>query len=276
MTFTGSAAEALAWQIEIGADEAIGEVAGLMNWQRREAASAKPSVAPLRSVASGFGVRDSAAPAAIKKTPPQPTVFTPSAPITATSLTELRAELERFEGCELKKTAMNMVFADGNPQADIMIVGDVPAEDEDRQGLPFVGASGQLLDKMLASIGLDRTAVYLTNLVFWRPPGNRTPSEAEIAACLPFTRQHIALVKPKLLVVMGATTAKNLLHSKETFVKMRGRWCDYVPVSGSTSLEPIRCLPTFHPSYLLRQPALKRQSWADLLCLMKEINELSH
>lgn len=266
--------EALAWLAEIGADEAVGDRPGLSQWQGKVSLSTPKALEPKLGLQS---VR----PAQVREKPAQATktaVARAAAPIsrvTASSLDELRAELERFEGCDLKQTAMNLVFADGNPQAKIMVIGDVPAEDEDRQGIPFVGASGQLLDRMLAAIGLDRTSVYLTNMVFWRPPGNRTPSEAEVAACLPFTRQHIALVDPKVLLVLGSNTAKNLLHCKESFAKVRGHWLEYTPLASGDPHKPIRCLPTYHPSYLLRQPASKRQVWADLLNFKKEINELS-
>lgn len=196
--------------------------------------------------------------------------------MTAASLDELKAALVVFEGCDLKQMAMNLVFADGNPEADIMIIGDVPAEEEDRQGLPFAGANGQLLDKMLASIGLDRTKVYLTNLVFWRPPGNRTPSEVEVAACLPFTQQHIRLKAPKLIILFGALTAKTLLRTKEPFSKLRGKWTDYA-VTGAGAAEPmtVPCLPTYHPLYLMRQPSAKRQAWSDLLETKEKWADLS-
>jgi DNA polymerase len=191
----------------------------------------------------------------------------------ASSIAALREELLRFEGCALKKTAMNLVFADGNPASSVMFVGEAPGEDEDRQGVPFVGVSGKLLDRMLAAIGLDRTSVYISNILFWRPPGNRSPTDAETAACLPFAERHIALVQPKILVPLGGVAAKNLLRTKDGITRIRGRWTEYTPHLGREDTPPIRCLPMYHPAYLLRQPGAKRQAWKDLLLLKKGIDE---
>ncbi len=190
------------------------------------------------------------------------------------TITALREELLRFEGCALRHTAMNLVFADGNPEAPVMFIGEAPGEDEDRQGKPFVGVSGQLLDRMLKAAGLDRTSVYISNILFWRPPGNRSPTDAEIAACLPFTERHIALVKPKLLVFLGGVAAKNLLRTKEGITRIRGRWTEYVPPPGSELRDPIPCLPMYHPAYLLRQPGSKRQAWVDILQISKRLVEI--
>ncbi|MFA6280835.1 MAG: uracil-DNA glycosylase [Bdellovibrionales bacterium] len=267
-----STIEALVWQVEAGADEAICNDAGFEQWKGRTASV--PSVAPVPAAAA-----PPLAPLAFVSQPSKPLAAAPALarppaePLAATTLEQLRDSLACFEGCGLKATAMNLVFAAGNPKAKIMIVGDVPAEDEDRQGLPFVGESGHLLDKMLASIGLDRESVYLTNLVFWRPPGNRSPSEVEVEACLPFTERHIALVQPKLLIVMGQLATKTLLRTKDTFSKKRGQWTSYSPCLGDPVREEIRCLPFYHPTYLLRQPAAKRQAWVDLLRLKQEIND---
>ncbi len=170
---------------------------------------------------------------------------------------------------------MKFEFADGNPQAPIMFIGEAPGEDEDRQGLPFVGVSGQLLNQMLAAAGLDRTSVYISNILFWRPPGNRSPTDAEIAACLPFTERHIALVKPKLLVFLGGVAAKSLLRTKEGITRMRGRWVDYTLPPSSNVTEPVPCMPMYHPAYLLRQPAAKRQAWNDILALKKRIVQIN-
>jgi len=268
MTYSGTILEDLAWQVEAGADEALGEVAGLINWQAR--IQSPPSLqmpsAPLDALRS--------APIVLRPVPEKKAAQALVAPpALATTLAELQTALQHYDGCDLKQTAINLVFADGNPLADLMIIGDAPAEEEDRQGIPFVGPEGQLLDKMLAAIGLGRGDVYLTNLVFWRPPGNRTPTDVEIAACLPFTEQHIRLKKPKMLVLLGATVTKTLLHNRETFSKMRGQWASYTPHLGGEALEPIPCLPIYHPSYLLRQPSAKRQAWVDLLRLQKELAE---
>jgi DNA polymerase len=184
--------------------------------------------------------------------------------------------LLKFEGCALRHTAMNLVFADGNPEAPVMFIGEAPGEDEDRQGKPFVGVSGKLLDRMLAPIGLDRTNIYISNILFWRPPGNRSPTDSEIAACLPFAERHISLIKPKLLILLGGVAAKSLLRTKEGITRIRGRWTEYHPPLGSGLTEPIPCLPIYHPAYLLRQPAAKRQAWNDVLQLQKRINQLKH
>ncbi len=163
---------------------------------------------------------------------------------------------------------MNLVFADGNPEARIMFIGEAPGAQEDRQGLPFVGASGQLLDQMLSHIGLDRTSVYITNLLFWRPPGNRTPTPGEIASCLPFLERHIELVNPSHIVLVGGISAKTLLDRREGILKLRGQWGHYRPLG----LErPIPALATLHPAYLLRQPAQKRLAWRDLLSLAQAL-----
>jgi uracil-DNA glycosylase len=187
----------------------------------------------------------------------------------AKSLDGLREKLSRFEGCGLKATATQLVFGDGNPGADIMFIGEAPGADEDRQGVPFVGRAGQLLDKMLASIGLDRSKVYIANVVPWRPPGNRTPTPLETAACLPFTRRQIELVDPKILVCLGAAAAQTLLGSKDGIMRLRGRWLPYL-----TEENEIRALAMLHPAYLLRQPGQKKLAWQDLRMLSKEINRL--
>jgi uracil-DNA glycosylase family 4 len=157
---------------------------------------------------------------------------------------------------------MNCVFSDGNPEADLMILGEAPGANEDRQGLPFVGEAGQLLDRMLASIGRDRTSAYISNVLFWRPPGNRTPTAEEVASCLPFVEKHIALAKPKALLLVGGSSAGALLNLGLGVMKMRGNWYPYT----NAFLEaPLPALVTLHPAYLLRQPGQKRLAWRDLL-----------
>ncbi|HEY4164399.1 MAG TPA: uracil-DNA glycosylase [Dongiaceae bacterium] len=189
----------------------------------------------------------------------------------AADLEALRGALARFDGISLRKTATNLVFADGNPQAKVMLVGEAPGADEDRQGLPFVGVSGQLLDRMMAATGLDRTTFYITNVCFWRPPGNRKPTEAELAAQQPFVIRHIELVRPKLLVLVGGSSAQMLLGTTEGITRLRGRWFEY----RSDGLErPIPAIPIFHPAYLLRQPELKREAWRDLLKLRARLADL--
>ncbi len=186
----------------------------------------------------------------------------------ASTLDELRAALEGFEGCALKSTANRMVFADGNPQARIMMVGEGPGADEDREGLPFVGRAGQLLDRMLAAIGLDRSMVYIANVVPWRPPGNRTPTPQELAACLPFIRRQIELSSADVLVCLGATPTQALLGQKEGITRLRGRWFDFA--AGERQL---KALATLHPAYLLRAPLNKRYAWRDFRDLQRVLEE---
>lgn len=180
----------------------------------------------------------------------------------AASLDELRGLMEAFEGCALKRTASRLVFADGNPQARIMFVGEAPGRDEDQQGLPFVGRAGQLLDRMLGAIGLDRSSAYIANIIPWRPPGNRTPTPQETAICLPFISRQIELANPDLLVCLGGQSAQALLDTTEGITKLRGRFVDY-----ETGTRTIRAVATFHPAYLLRTPIGKRHAWRDLMAI---------
>jgi uracil-DNA glycosylase len=186
----------------------------------------------------------------------------------AKSLDELRTMLERFEGCGLRFTAKRLVFADGNPRARVMIVGEAPGRDEDIAGLPFVGRSGQLLDRMLAAIGLDRTSVYIANLVPWRPPGNRTPTPQEGQICLPFLKRQIELADPDFLLCLGGPSAAALLGMTDGIRKFRGRWRVY-----HTGKREIRAIASFHPSYLLRSPLEKRFAWKDFLSLRAALAE---
>ncbi|MGI9510634.1 MAG: uracil-DNA glycosylase [Geminicoccaceae bacterium] len=187
------------------------------------------------------------------------------------SLEALAEALKGFDGCPLKDTAINLCFADGNPKAPVMLIGEAPGAQEDRKGKPFVGPSGQLLDRMLATIGLDRTKVYITNVIYWRPPGNRSPTSAEIAICQPFLERQIALLQPKFLVFVGGIAARALLGRSEGVTKLRGRPFVYEePKDG----RKIPALVMFHPAYLLRQPAQKRFSWRDLLSIQKSIKDL--
>ena len=180
----------------------------------------------------------------------------------AQTLEELRTILAGFAGCALKATATQLVFADGNPKARVMMVGEAPGRDEDLQGLPFVGRAGQLLDRMLASIGLDRTSVYIVNTLPWRPPGNRTPTPAEHAVCMPFVERHIELAAPEVLVLLGGVSAKQLLRTETGIMRLRGKWATV-----RIGERDIPALPTLHPAYLLRQPAQKRLAFRDLLAL---------
>ena len=181
----------------------------------------------------------------------------------AADLPALQAALADFNGCALKATARNLVFARGDPNARVMIIGEAPGRDEDAQGAPFVGRAGQLLDKMLAAIGLDETSAYITNVVFWRPPGNRKPTDQEIEACRPFTERHIALVDPDVLVFAGGISTQAMLRTKSGIMSQRGRWMDYELPGGAK----IPALPIFHPAFLLRRPQEKAKAWADLLSL---------
>jgi len=184
----------------------------------------------------------------------------------ARSIEELRAALSAFDGCALKATATNLCLFDGNPKAKVMIIGEAPGAEEDRQGRPFVGAAGQLLDRMLAPIGLDRQSVYITNLLFWRPPGNRNPTAAEVAACLPFLERQVELVDPSHMLLLGASSVRTLLARQEGILKLRGRWAHYQHAGLS---RPIPAMPTLHPAYLLRQPAQKRLAWRDFLAFAR-------
>jgi DNA polymerase len=186
------------------------------------------------------------------------------------TLEELRAALDAFDGCALKTTAKQLVFADGNPKAKVMFVGEAPGRDEDIEGLPFVGRSGKLLDRMLAAIGLDRSSVYIANIIPWRPPGNRTPTPQESQICLPFIQRQIELIDPDVLVCLGGPSAQTLLGIKDGITKTRGRWLNY-----HTGTREIRAMPTFHPAFLLRSPLQKRLAWRDFLAIKKELSKSS-
>jgi DNA polymerase len=256
---------ALAWLVEAGADEAIEGAA-----VDRLASKAQPSQeAPAGEPMQAARPRPPARP------PPIPTGSGEAALASArqmaagaASLDELRAVLEAYEGCGLKATATNLVFADGNPGAKVMILGEGPGAEEDRQGLPFVGPSGRMLDDMLAAIGLDRDQVYISNLLFWRPPGNRTPTQGELSVCLPFVERHIELADPAYLLLLGGSAAKSLLGRSEGILKLRGRWVHY---QHPGLPRPVPTLPSLHPAYLLRQPAQKRLAWRDILSLKQAL-----
>ena len=186
----------------------------------------------------------------------------------APSLEALRAMLEKFDGCALKQTATRLVFADGNPQARIMFVGEAPGRDEDIEGLPFVGRSGKLLDRMIAAIGLDRSKAYIANVIPWRPPGNRTPTPQETQICLPFIQRQIELVNPDVLVTLGNPSTQTLLATREGIMRTRGKWFNY-----DTGTRTIRAIATFHPAYLLRSPSYKRMSWQDLRSIAKALEQ---
>ena len=243
-----SALAALRWLIEAGADEAIAETP-----QNRFAEAARPAPAPeTREPAPSEDPRD--ADALSRR---------------SANLHELKESMARFEGCALKDSATNLVFGDGNPDAGIMFIGEAPGAEEDRQGVPFVGVSGQLLDRMIGAIGLDRSSAYITNIVPWRPPENRKPTSAETAACLPFVERHIALVDPRVLVLVGGTAAAALLGTSEGITRLRGRWLSY---RDEASGKAIDTMAIYHPAYLLRQSALKREAWRDLLAIKARLD----
>jgi uracil-DNA glycosylase len=253
------AARLLAWYVAMGADEAIAEVA-VDRLTRAQPPSAVPTPAPRvapPTVAAPVG-SPSAAEASARRIA-----------AAATSLAELAAAVAAFEGCALKRTATNTVFADGVAGAPLMVIGEAPGADEDRLGLPFVGRSGQLLDRMLAAIGYDRRRnAYITNVLFWRPPGNRKPTPDEVAACLPFVWRHIALAAPKVVLLCGGTATSALLGRAEGIMRLRGRWLELTADGGPA----VPTLATYHPSFLLRAPARKGEAWRDLLALQSKLN----
>ncbi len=275
---------ALAWQVEAGADEAIGERPVDRRDRAPEPAPDRPALpaAPAPTPARrGDGPPARAAP---RRGPAAAPVRLESTGETVASaresarragtLEELRDAVAAFDGCALKKTAMNTVFADGAPEGRLMLIGEAPGAEEDRQGKPFVGASGQLLDKMLAAIGVSReNDAYITNIVFWRPPGNREPSAAETAVCRPFLERHIELKKPEILVFLGGPSAKTLLDRKEGITRLRGHWFEFrTPDMGESGAGPIPAMPLFHPAYLLRSPLNKREAWRDLLAIRARLD----
>ena len=250
-------ADLLRWYVAMGVDEAIAEEP--INRLAAPAAAAavaappplpRPAVAPMSPPAVA-GARQLAAAAA--------------------SLAELEAAIRAFDGCALRLTATNTVFADGASGAELMVIGEAPGADEDRLGRPFVGRSGQLLDRMLAAIGYDRRQnAYITNVLFWRPPGNRKPTNDEIAACLPFVWRHITLLRPKVVMMCGGTATSALLGRAEGITRLRGRWFD-LEVEGLD--RTVVSLATYHPSFLLRAPARKAEAWRDLLALQSKLKD---
>jgi DNA polymerase len=257
-------AQLLAFYLEAGVDCAIGD--------EPIDRLAEPDVvpAPPREMPAPPAARAMPAPpilTGLAEAPPAPDAAVASArelARTAPTLEALRELLEKFDGCALRSTATRLVFADGNPEARVMFVGEAPGRDEDIAGLPFVGRSGQLLDRMIAAIGLDRSKAYIANVIPWRPPGNRTPTPQETLVCLPFIQRQIELVDPDVLVTLGNPSTQSLLGTREGIMRTRGKWFDY-----DTGTRTIRALPTFHPAYLLRSPSYKRMSWQDLRAIAK-------
>ncbi len=259
------ARELLAFYLEAGVDCALSDEP--VNWLAEDLAAAEqPAAKPVQ-----FRTANVAPPPQrilAEPAPPPDAAIASAREIapTAASLQDLRTLLEGFDGCALKATATRLVFADGNPQARIMFVGEAPGRDEDLEGLPFVGRSGKLLDLMMASIGLDRTSAYIANIIPWRPPGNRDPSPQETQICLPFIRRQIELVDPDILVCLGKPSSQAVLDVKDGIMKTRGKWIEY-----TTGTRKIRAMATFHPAYLLRQPIYKRLTWQDLRAIKRAL-----
>ncbi|MEJ0025459.1 MAG: uracil-DNA glycosylase [Rhizomicrobium sp.] len=264
---------ALAWLVEAGADEAIGD-APVDRFVARPAAPARdPAPAPLPKAAAPMrpeGPRPLAQITPSNVAPLATDGFSSALEISArcNSLAELKAALESFDGSQLKKLARNTVFADGNPASGVMFIGEAPGKDEDAAGLPFVGRAGKLLDRMLAAINLDRTSAYITNVMPWRPPDNRNPDPGEVAMCIPFLRRHIELAQPRMLILLGAVSARHVLGLNDGIMKIRGRWLDY---RIGTGMVPV--MPTLHPAYLLRQPAHKKLAWRDLQAVADKLDD---
>jgi uracil-DNA glycosylase family 4 len=260
----------LRWLLQAGADEAIAEqpIDRLARAEPSPLLQARKGASTLPQGEGRISFNAKAAQAVSLSTAPG---AARALSASCTTLAELRTALGNFDGCELKRTAKNTVFADGTPALGIMLIGEAPGRDEDEQGLPFVGRAGQLLDRMLAEIGLDRSKVYITNVLNWRPPQNRDPSPEEAAACLPFLHRHIELADPKLLVLLGAVSVRHVLGLTDGILRLRGNWQLYQ--NGQLG-RAIPVMPTLHPAYLLRQTAAKRLAWRDFLTISDKVTEL--
>jgi uracil-DNA glycosylase len=277
------AAELLRWYQAMGVDEAVADAPS--DWSRFVAPTLQPQSAPAARVGQGGH-----APPSGKRAPPSGPPIPLSQPVAranpmaapdpsalaarelarqAPDLAALEAALAGFDGCPLKKTAKHMCFARGRPGTGLMLIGEAPGRDEDLQGQPFVGKAGQLLDRMLAAIGVGPNDVYITNVVYWRPPGNRTPTPQEVLACQPFLDRQIELVAPDVLVLLGGAAAKQVLGIDEGIMRLRGKWKNFE--SGG---RVIRTMATLHPAYLLRTPSAKRYAWRDLLAIKAVLAEL--
>lgn len=270
------ALELLRWHREMGADEAISDTP--LDWSSYDPdAFALPANEVLQP-SNGESAHRSEPIQRARTSPPlahKPTLdLNDSSSMAAREIAQaapdlaaLKAAIATFDGCSLKKTAKNLCFARGNPNARLMLIGEAPGRDEDLQGEPFVGRAGQLLDLMLNAIGLSRDEVYITNVVYWRPPGNRTPTPQEVQACRPFLERQIELIGPEMLVLLGGSAAKQMLNTEQGIMKLRGKWKTYA--LGERS---IRTMATLHPAYLLRNPVAKRQAWHDLLMIKSALD----
>jgi len=265
----------LRWYLDAGVDEAVGEhpIDRFGESESTRHFSLPPAEPPPLSSRPQPESRSS-------NTPPPPAATAPTGMAAvenavalaqqATTLDGVRHALLKFDGCSLSQTATNLVLGDGSPHAKVVFVGEAPGAEEDRRGVPFVGPSGRLLDKMLASIALDRSSVFITNTIFWRPPGNRSPTSTEVAACMPFVERIIELIDPQFLVALGGPAAMALLGQAESVGRLRGRWFSYQTAQMS---RPIPATALFHPAYLLRSPLQKRLAWRDLLAIKNRIDE---
>ncbi len=251
----------LAFYAEAGVDDALDDEPVNRFARPAPAPEARPSPRPAAGPAAQPAAPAAQRPQASAVPDEQQQALARQLAAEAQTLEELRERMAAFDGCNLKFTAKNLVFADGNAQARIMFVGEAPGRDEDLEGRPFVGRSGQLLDRMLAAIGLDRGSVYIANVIPWRPPGNRAPTPHETEICRPFIERQIELVGPKVLVHLGGASAKTLLNTTEGILRLRGNWRTYTAPDGVS----IPAMPTLHPAYLLRTPAHKRLAWRDFL-----------
>ena len=274
-----AARELLAFYLEAGVDAVLGETA-IDRFADTAEITPRPAIGRPADAAPGTGHPQPVSRPALDRSRPAAGIAAP-APLSpdsavmaareeaknAQTLEELRSILDGFTGCTLRATATRLVFADGNPQARVMFVGEAPGRDEDIEGLPFVGRSGKLLDRMMAAVGLTRANAYIANIVPWRPPGNRTPTPQESAICLPFTLRQIELADPDVLVCLGGPSAQTLLGSRDGILKTRGRWFKF-----QTGRREIRATATLHPAYLLRQPLQKRLAWRDFLAIKKALS----
>ncbi len=263
---TRAARDILTFYVENGADAVIGEVPVDRFADPADSPATPVAPRPVRETQAREPARAAPPAQAAPPAPDEAVMAARQAAKTAASLEELRAILDRFEGCGLRATAKQLVFADGNPKARVMFVGEAPGKEEDLEGLPFIGPSGQLLNLMLAAIGLDRTKVYIANIIPWRPPGNRDPSTHETQTCLPFIQRHIELVDPDILVCLGKPSMGALLGITDGIKRARGKWVSY-----STGTRDIRGMAVFHPAYLLRNPIEKRMAWRDMLAVKKAL-----
>jgi uracil-DNA glycosylase len=272
-TNLGDSLAILRWLVDAGADEATLDAPV----DRLNAAPAAPvdlaakrartaaAAAPPAKAAVAASAAIAAAQVSLSTAPGAARALAAS----CTNLAELKAAVESFDGCELKRYCTNTVFADGSPDGRVMFIGEAPGAEEDKKGLPFVGRAGQLLDRMLNAIGLDRTNAYITNVLMWRPPNNRDPSPEESATCLPFLTRHIELANPEVMILLGAVSARNVLGLSEGIMKLRGKWGVY-----HCAGRAIPVMPTLHPAYLLRQPSAKRLAWRDLLAVREKMDAL--